>query len=322
MLSKSDYGLIDSKLKEYGSRLAISYDPEILAATFGQVLVLTADIDNIDKKDWDWLADLLKNLAYKIAAVRYHYQRYQEMQTSREAELLSDPLMVDLMKRGLKECETSMAFEFESWCHQVKSSLEMLVQIFFPILGSDPKQFPEPKYGAKGDKVVKHLNQLRENKKIMSRYALNSRKIDGLIQLIDNHKSAWISALVDWRDTTTHRFPYLQIAFRWSDANQRPEGPIVDTDDGGERSLLEMMKQVTDYFFDYCRTFIAFTVSCRKPEDVILRELNDYERQYLSIVWKQQGYDMDVNAVMWTFNDRPPMTSRDVRQLLDKIQDL
>jgi hypothetical protein len=226
--------------------------------------------------------------------------------------------MIQLIRKGLIDCEMDMGYEFESWCHQVKSSLEMLVQIFFPLLGSSRKQFPEPKYGNKGERVTTHLEEKKKNKKVMTGYDLDPWKIDGLIQFIRDTKQAWISSIVDWRDTTTHRFPYLQIGFRWDMATNELKEPITK-DSTGERPLSEVMRDVTDYLVDYSRDFIMLTISCKRPRHVLPRPLTDLERRFFSILWEAQGYEMDAARAKWRFNDAPAIAVTQIDKLLQEV---
>ena len=313
MASPINYDQLEQQLSERGPTVTTDVDPKILGAIYGQILILVRDLPDITPEQWGELEGVLKHVAYKLGAVRYHCERYHSLQDLHRKQILDDRRMTELMKKGLIDSDTEIGYEFEAWCHQVKSSLEMLVQVFFPLLGSSRKQFPEPKYGNKGERVITHLQEKKKNKKVMTAYKLNPWKIDGLIQLIRNTKDAWISGVTDWRDTTTHKFSYLQIGFRWDPEADQLRDPIAV--DG--TPLSNVVREVSDYLLNYSRDFITMTISCKKPQTVLPRPLTDLERRYFSVLWESQGYEMDVNSAKWRFNDAPPIVEGDIENITE-----
>ncbi len=314
-----NYEQLEEQLRERGATVSTSHDPDILGAVFGQILLLVQEIPGISENQWNEITTLSNHLAYKLGAVRYHCQTYKRLQTEKSEELLADANMLDLLKAGLIDCELEMAFHFEAWCHQVKSSLEMLVQLFFPLLGSTRKEFPKSKYGNKGEKLVTHLEAKKKNKKIMKEFDLSEWKIDRLIELIRSKKDAWIGQIFQWRDDVTHRFPYIRIAFTWDLTSNRLREPVVN-EAGRERSMLDVMESVTKYLIEYSCDFVASTISCRKPRDVLRRPLTDLEKRYFATRWAAEGNEMDIYAVKWRFTDAQSITERDIEELANRIE--
>lgn len=302
-----------------GHTVSTRHDPDVLGTIFGQILLLAQDVPAITEDQWTHLTTLSNHAAYKLGAVRYHCNAYEQLQDRKRDELLSDAKMMDLLKKGLSDCELEMAFHFEAWCHQVKSSLEMLVQVFFPLLGSNSKDFPKSKYGNKGEKLIKHLEQKKKNKKVMAEFELNEWKIDRLIDLIRSKEEAWIGQIFQWRDDVTHRFPFIRIAFTWDDENTQLKVPMAN-EAGKERPMLDIMQSVTKYLIDYSCDFIASTISCRKPQEVLRRPLSELEKRYFSILWEAQGNEMNIASVKWRFTDAKPITEEDIEKLQDDIR--
>lgn len=313
-----NYDQIEEELQT-GHTVSTRHDPDILGAVFGQILLLVQDIPHISEHQWSQLTTLSNHLAYKLGAVRYHCHTYEQLQDRKREELLADAKMLDLLKKGLMDCELEMAFHFEAWCHQVKSSLEMLVQLFFPLLGSTRKEFPKSKYGNKGEKIVTHLEAKKKNKKVMEDFALNEWKIDRLIELIRSKRDAWIGQIFQWRDDVTHRFPYIRISFTWNAESNQLKEPMAN-EDGKERSMLDVMENVTKYLIDYSCDFIASTISCRKPQEVLRRPLTDLEKRYFSILWEAEGIEMDVGSAKWRFTDASPITESDIEHVIKEIE--
>lgn len=305
--------IIESALQMHGSVISVEHDPDILGATVGQILLLVDQIPGISRSEWDDIVRTTNHLGYKLGAVRYHCTKYVDIRQKRLVEISDNKELLDLIKRGVVDCERDMDYEFEAWLHQLKSSLDILVQLFNPVLGS--KKSEPWTYGKSGNDVVKHLEQKKKNKKLVAQLNLDLWKIDGLIQLISNARDGWVSSIVAWRDTISHRLPFIRIGFTWdSVSNQLTEPLGVEGDKN--RPISEIMQQVSQILVNYARDFIAFTFACRRPKEARLRPLTEIERRYYAAVWTSQGSEVDVEAARWRFNDAPEITEADLKAVL------
>jgi hypothetical protein len=89
---------------------------------------------------------------------------------------------------------------------------------------------------------------------------------------------------------------------------------------GKERSILDIIEKVTGYLIDYARDFIALTISCKKPNDVLRRPISELEKEYLSTLWEAQGNEIDVKSIKWRFTDAKPITESDLETLREDIR--
>lgn len=305
--------IIETALQTHGSVVSVEHDADILGATVGQTLLLIEQIPGISPSEREDIVRIINLLAYKLGAVRYHCKRYVDIRQKRYVEISENKRMLDLIKRGVTDCERDMDYEFEAWLHQVKSSLDILVQLFHPVLGS---RRSEPwTYGRKGDDIITHLQQTKKHKKIVVQLNLDLWKIDGLIELIGNNRDAWIKSIVEWRDTISHRLPFIQIGFTWDTSAGQLKEPLA-VEGNNKRPISEIMQQVSQILINYARDFIAFTLACRRPKDARLRPLTETERRYYAALWTSQGSEVDVEAARWRFNDAPEITEADLKAVL------
>jgi hypothetical protein len=79
MAHPTNYGQLEELLVQFGPAVSAEYDPKILGAIFGQTLILADGIASISQAQWDEVTTLSNHLAYKLGAVRYHYDRYNAL---------------------------------------------------------------------------------------------------------------------------------------------------------------------------------------------------------------------------------------------------
>jgi hypothetical protein len=183
---------------------------------------------------------------HKLQAVDYHLGNYHDTQEKRRAQALerfkSDP--------SNTEEELTLIFELEAFLLQVKSSLDMLVKLLLPVIGSGFVRTQT--FGDKGDSVVKGLAQYRKKK------STNTAAVDALLSLITRHKSNWLEVTVKLRDQLTHAEGLRNYYFR----PHIKGGVVVDAIAPRllEQETLEIMKIVRRSNLEFHQDFMAFTL--------------------------------------------------------------
>ncbi len=183
---------------------------------------------------------------HKLQAVDYHLRNYRDTQEKRRAQALehfkSDP--------SSTEEELTLIFELEAFLFQVKSSLDMLVKLLLPVIGSGFVRTQT--FGDKGDSVAKGLTKYRK------KTSANTAAVDALLALITRHKSNWLEVTVKLRDRLTHTEGLRNYYFR-----PHIEGGVV-VDAIAPRLMkqetLEVMEIVRDRNLAFHQDFMVFTL--------------------------------------------------------------
>ena len=132
------------------------------------------------------------SVMHKLTGIKYHRDNYKRI----------EKIQFEEAKRKFKKKpdETREAFELifelEAFLYQVKSSLDMLVKLLVPILGSG--MVKTTTYSNKGDDLIKGLTQYKNKKDVYV------EMVDNLINLVQDHKKAWLEKTVKLRDELNH----------------------------------------------------------------------------------------------------------------------
>jgi DNA-binding ferritin-like protein (Dps family) len=153
-----------------------------------------------------------------------------------------------------------LIFEVEAFLFQVKSSLDMLVKLLNPIIGSG---FVRTKtYEKKGESIIKGLEQLKKKK--------NTRKeeIDQLIELIRSDKDSWIETVVDYRDELNHFKGLNDFKFipRQIDYNQI----IAERPRFKGYEVVSFMETIYRNNIEFSHDFVCVALSIRMPTCIYL----------------------------------------------------
>jgi len=252
---------IQRALNQGESVTAVIYEPDIIGAIIGQAELLSRGIPNIDSFRMRGIYEATGGIAVKLSALRYHSQRFRELQDQRLAELELDSDSFETIKRGVIICEKEMLFEFEAFFFQIKSTLDMLVKIFVPVFGG--KRSTLSTYGADGKDVITYLEQLKKDKKL----ELPIGRLDWLIELIQQVKDPWLKPLIALRDTVSHYRSFIGIGFTWNAETKEINVPMADVG-GSVYPLVEVMKRETEQLIDYSREFISRAILCAVPPNI------------------------------------------------------
>jgi hypothetical protein len=191
-------------------------------------------------------------------------------------KITEDEKSLEGYMRKVNLCEHEMLYEFEAFCFQFKSSLDMLAKILGPVLS--PKGGPPRNYSDDGKGVIKYL----EDKKNSGR--LTGGRITGLIELVESAREPWLRSMIDVRDTITHKRPYIHFGFGWDFENNLIKPPMADVD-GVAMPVEELMKVQADYLIGYAREFIALTLLCAIPLEIQYQPMEEIEKVQMSAKW-------------------------------------
>jgi len=155
-----------------------------------------AIIDPIVKKvvseNDNQLSQKLHDCTHKLHGVKYHLETIQKEVAKRVEEFQKDYSAGSGVSTEIKN--PRLVYETEAFLYQVKSSLDLLVQVLgsrIPPLASTPTFKKKPVDGVKhaGGAVID---------------ALSKNGFPALAELFEKYRSQWIQKLVDMRDTATH----------------------------------------------------------------------------------------------------------------------
>lgn len=271
-------------LSKHGTATAIQSDPDIVGATVGQAMLLLNGIPNRADTVVDETYLATNAVAIKLGALRYHYNRFVEIQRKRIDEINADQRIVEAIRKGAKICEREILYEFEGFFHQFKSSLDMLVKIFGPLFGGGSLS----RYGNKGTEVASYLKKQKERNS-----KLTPGRIDWLIELIEQARDPWLKSAIAIRDTVSHYRPYIHFGFGWDPTAYRVVVPMNSTE-GVDRPLFLALKQQIDHLIGFTTEFIARAVSCAIPLDLHVQVMDEMEKRYIGARW-----GINLSRVTW-----------------------
>lgn len=262
-------------------------DPDLLGATTGQAHLLIQGIPSWSPQLTDEFSIRTNSVALKLTALRYHLRRYREIQVLRHKQILSNELVLESIKKGLRFCEMEMLHEVEALFFQYKSALDMLVKILCPITKKTAGTFST--YSKSGSKLVPILNKLKEDGNL----ELTPGRIDWLIETIEKAKSPWLESVIRIRDTFSHYRPEINFGFQWNSELEEIIVPQFETDNG-YRPFDVVMGDLIESLIRYCTEFIAIAVSCAIPLEQGIQVLSDNEKEFISARW-----NMNLSRAQW-----------------------
>lgn len=264
----------------------IQFDPDIMGATKGQADLLLPGIPNLKPETVDSVTAIVGIVGLKLSALRYHVKRFEELQAQRNQEIENDETIMVIVQQGMVMSEKEMIFEFEAFMFQIKSTLDMLVKLFVPVLGS--KHADLSTYGKAGQKIITHLRQLKRDKK----KKLAHRRVDLLIELIEQAIDPWLKPLIALRDTVSHYSSQIRIGFSWDPVKGKVKMPIANVS-GEEHPIIDVMKTEAERLINYSTQFIAGTILCAIPVETHHQPLTEMEKKYIGASW-----GMDLSRAM------------------------
>jgi hypothetical protein len=267
---------IQELLRRFRTVTVIEHDPDIEGATLGQAMLMLVGIPDLEVSRTDEIIMAVNAVALKLKGVRYHSRRFNNLQAQRRKEIAADAKSIEAYKGKVNLCEHEMLYEFEAFCFQFKSSLDMLVKILGPAL--EPKGGSAKNYGDKGNVVIKYLESKKNNKK------LAGGRLNYMVELIESAREPWLRSMIDVRDTLTHKRPYIHFGFSWDAQSNEIKPPMADVD-GVVMPVSELMEVQLGHLIGYIREFIAWTLACAIPLEIHLQPMEEAEKMLMSAKW-------------------------------------
>ena len=125
---------IQELLRHFRTVTVIQHDADIESATLGQAMLILVGIPDLEVARTDEIITSANAVALKLKGARYHTKRFQILQARRLKEISGDNKALEAYRRKVNLCEHEMLYEFEAFCFQFKSSLDMLAKILGPAL--------------------------------------------------------------------------------------------------------------------------------------------------------------------------------------------
>ncbi len=165
-------------------------DDEINGRIYLQLCNLFTDQILSDKKDLFY--KYATSCMHKLTATKYHLENYRNIEKRQFKEASR------LFKKNPSTTREAfeLIFEFEAFLFQVKSSLDILVKLLIPIVGTGI--IKTATFGKKGNDLIKGLEQYKKKKDI------NVTATDNLIQIIKYHQGNWLEKAIEFRDELNH----------------------------------------------------------------------------------------------------------------------
>lgn len=120
---------IQELLRHFRAVTVIEHDADIESATLRQAMLIVVGIPNLEVTRTDEMITAANAVALKLKGLRYHAKRFQMLQTQRLEQISGDNEALKAYRRNVNLCEHQMLYEFEGFCFQFKSSLDMLAKI-------------------------------------------------------------------------------------------------------------------------------------------------------------------------------------------------
>jgi hypothetical protein len=267
---------IKELLRTFRTVTVIEHDADIEGATLGQAMLILVGIPDLETSRTDEVITATNAVALKLKGVRYHTQRFKTLQTRRLKEIATDKRGLEAYAAKVNLCEHEMLYEFEAFCFQFKSSLDMLTKILGPAL--EPKGGSAKNYGDKGNVVIRYLESKKNSNKLVQ------GRIDYLIELIESAREPWLRSMIDVRDNLTHRRPYIHFGFGWDFQHQAINVPMADVD-GVAIPVAELMEIQAGHLIGYVREFVAWTIACAVPLEIHLQPMEEAEKARMTERW-------------------------------------
>lgn len=276
MEANLDSPKIQELLRHFRTVTVIEHDPDIEGATLGQAMLMLVGVPDLEVSRTDEIIKATNAVALKLKGVRYHSQRYRTFQSQRLKEISGDEKSLEAYKRKVNLCEHEMLYEFDAFCFQFKSSLDMLAKILGPVLS--PKGGPPRNYSDDGKGVIKYLEDKKNTSKLVE------GRIDYMIELVESAREPWLRSMIAVRDTLTHKMPYIHFGFSWDFENESIKPPMADVD-GVAMPVAELMEIQLGHLIGYMREFIAWTIACAIPLEIHLQPMEEIEKVQMSAKW-------------------------------------
>lgn len=267
---------IQELLRHFRSVTVIQHDADIESATLGQAMLIVVGIPELDVPRTDEIITSANAVALKLKGARYHAKRFQLLQAQRLKDISSDSNALEAYRRKVNLCEHEMLYEFEAFCFQFKSSLDMLAKILGAALvprGGSPKN-----YGNNGKVVIDYLEDKKNNSRLVP------GRIDYMIELVESARDPWLRSMIAVRDTLTHKRPYIHFGFSWDSEKKEITPPLADVD-GVPMHVSDLMEIQLGHLIGYVREFIAWTIACAVPLDIHLQPMEETEKMQMSAKW-------------------------------------
>lgn len=267
---------IQELLRHFRSVTVIQHDPDIESATLGQAMLIVVGIPDLDVPRTDEIITAANAVALKLKGARYHAKRFQSLQAQRLNEISVDNTALENYQRNVNLCEHEMLYEFEAFCFQFKSSLDMVAKILGPALV--PKGGSPRNYGNNGKAVIDYLEDKKNNNRLVP------GRIDYMIELIESAREPWLRSMIAVRDNLTHKAPYVHFGFGWDSVKNTIRPPLADVD-GVQMDVANLMEIQLGHLIGYIREFIAWTIACAVPLEIHLQPMEEPEKIGMTSKW-------------------------------------
>ena len=267
---------IQELLRHFRSVTVIQHDPDIESATLGQAMLIVVGIPDLEVPRTDEIITAANAVALKLKGARYHGKRFQSLQAQRLKEISADKTARENYQRNINLCEHEMLYEFEAFCFQFKSSLDMVAKLLGPALV--PKGGSPRNYGNNGKAVIDYLEDKKNNNRLVP------GRIDYMIELIESAREPWLRSMIAVRDNLTHKAPYVHFGFGWDSGTKTIRPPLADVD-GVQMDVANLMEIQLGHLIDYIREFIAWTIACAVPLEVHLQPMEEPEKVAMTSKW-------------------------------------
>ena len=271
-----DSDKIQELLRHFRSVTVIQHDPDIESATLGQALLIIVGIPDLEVPRTDEIITSANAVALKLKGARYHAKRFQLLQAQRLKDISGDNVALEAYQRNVNLCEHEMLYEFEAFCFQFKSSLDMLAKMLGPALV--PKGGSPRNYGNNGNVLIDYLKDKKNNNRLVP------GRIDYMIELIESARDPWLRSMIAVRDNLTHKRPYIHFGFGWDSEKNAIRPPLADVD-GVLMHVADLMELQLGHLIGYVREFIAWTIACAVPLEIHLQPMEETERIQMSAKW-------------------------------------
>lgn len=272
-----DSDKIRELLRHFRAVTVIQHDADIESATLGQAMLILVGIPDLEVDRTDEIITSANAVALKLKGARYHAKRFEMLQAQRLEEISDHNKALEAYQRRVNLCEHEMLYEFEAFCFQFKSSLDMLAKILGPALvpkGGSPKT-----YGNNGKVVIDYLEDKKNNNRLVP------GRIDYMIELIESAREPWLRSMISVRDTLTHKRPYVHFGFSWDFTKNAITPPLADVD-GVPVPVADLMEIQLGHLIGYVREFIAWALACAVPLEIHLQPMEETEKIQMSAKWE------------------------------------
>lgn len=200
------------------------------------------------------------SLMNKLSAVRYHQNNFENR------EKASFKVAQKYLKNNPNEerAEFPLAYEFEAFLFQVKSSLDILVKLLNAT--ADPNIIATTTFGDKGNRIIKGLEKFKEKK------GTKISTVDKLQGLIREQQDAWLNDTIEMRDYLNHISSFNGYRFI---PKKLPNGEIVVVKPlVAGRPAIELLRIIGDNLCMFCQDFFVLSIDLIIPTYFALSNAN------------------------------------------------